>query len=69
MQINTCKAHLDAHELQDQLFQLKRKFKEVKKRYRQEKEVWMREKEMMLKKVAGIQVNKMQQALFIVHCI
>ncbi|XP_078256179.1 uncharacterized protein KIAA0408-like [Rhinoraja longicauda] len=57
MPINICKAHPDAHELLEQLFQLKRKFREVKKRYRQEKEVWMREKEMMLKKVAGIQLK------------
>ncbi|XP_055491623.1 uncharacterized protein KIAA0408-like isoform X3 [Leucoraja erinacea] len=70
MQINTSKAHLDAHELQDQLFQLKRKFKEVKKRYRQEKEVWMREKEMMLKKVAGIQLEakKSKQCVEITPC-
>ncbi|XP_051880870.1 protein SOGA3a [Pristis pectinata] len=61
--MNTCTGHPDARELQDQLFQLKRKFKEVKKRYRQEKEVWMKEKEMILREVAGIQADENRRIL------
>ncbi|XP_062890482.1 uncharacterized protein KIAA0408-like isoform X3 [Mobula hypostoma] len=61
--INTCISQPDARELQDQLFQLKRKRKEVKKRYRQEKEVWMKAKEMILREVTGIQADKNRRIL------